>query len=100
MRAASLKSLCLLGIINAKQSFKSEKNGTVLSLQSILWILYTALALLSRMEELHDMKVTPLIEPDVKSYTKVIDAIARLGENDAGKRAEELLNRMIEDEVH
>lgn len=56
-----------------------------------------ALALLTRMEQLGDEEVMN-ISPDVKSYTKVINAIARSGREDAGERAEEILNRMIDDE--
>lgn len=59
-----------------------------------------ALSLLSRMEDLRNTdSATPSIAPDVKSYTKVINAIARSGRKDAGEQAEEILNRMIHDEA-
>lgn len=54
-----------------------------------------ALALLSRMEELREMDI---LAPNVKSYTKAINAIARSGREKAGEQAEGILNRMIEDE--
>ena len=62
-----------------------------------------ALSLLSRMEELRDNYYTDVdgsdeqpavVSPDVKSYTKVINAIAHSGKPDAGERAEEVLKRM------
>ena len=62
-----------------------------------------ALSLLSRMEELRDNYYTDVdggdeqpavVSPDVKSYTKVINAIAHSGKSDAGERAEEVLKRM------
>lgn len=60
-----------------------------------------ALSLLSRMEELREMNnvgtSSYVVSPDVKSYTKVINAIARSGREDAGEQAEEILNRMIQD---
>jgi len=57
-----------------------------------------ALSLLQRMEELRDdQNGSQAVSPDVKSYTKVINAIARSGRSDAGERAEELLERMIKD---
>ena len=56
------------------------------------------------MEELRDMNTeigtVPIISPDVKSYTKVINAISRSGREDAGEQAESLLERMIEDGMH
>eukprot|EP00584_Thalassiosira_punctigera_P014760 CAMPEP_0172553960 /NCGR_PEP_ID=MMETSP1067-20121228/52547_1 /TAXON_ID=265564 ORGANISM="Thalassiosira punctigera, Strain Tpunct2005C2" /NCGR_SAMPLE_ID=MMETSP1067 /ASSEMBLY_ACC=CAM_ASM_000444 /LENGTH=674 /DNA_ID=CAMNT_0013342243 /DNA_START=166 /DNA_END=2191 /DNA_ORIENTATION=+ len=55
-----------------------------------------ALSLLSRMEELRDADNTSaVVAPDVKSYTKVINAVARSARADAGERAEEILERMI-----
>jgi len=54
-----------------------------------------ALSLLSRMEELRDNGKSP-VSPDVKSYTKAINAIARSGRADAGEQAETILNRMIQ----
>mmetsp|Transcript_3386 Transcript_3386/g.7469 ORF Transcript_3386/g.7469 Transcript_3386/m.7469 type:complete len:686 (-) Transcript_3386:1196-3253(-) len=57
-----------------------------------------ALSLLSRMEELRDQNtISPSVSPDVKSYTKAINAIARSGRSDAGEQAEVLLERMILD---
>lgn len=51
-----------------------------------------ATRLVERMEELkygdHSMS------PDVRSYTKLINAISRTGEQDAGERAEEILHKM------
>jgi hypothetical protein len=70
-----------------------------------------ALSLLYRMEELRDNSVDDssddidvdvegrrqqhVVSPDVKSYTKVINAIAHSGMHDAGERAEQVLERMI-----
>ena len=56
-----------------------------------------ALSLLTRMEELSVLQPSLGVSPDVKSYTKVINAIARSGRSDAGEQAEGLLERMIED---
>lgn len=58
-----------------------------------------ALSLLSRMEELRDLNIAG-VSPDVKSYTKVINAVARSGWKDAGEQAEEILERMIHDTQH
>ena len=63
-----------------------------------------ALTLLSRMEQLRDSNIAlshdSVVSPDVKSYTKVANAIARSGWADAGEQAEHLLNRMINDDVN
>ena len=63
-----------------------------------------ALTLLSRMEQLRDSNIAlshdSVVSPDVKSYTKVANAIARSGWADAGERAEHVLNRMINDDVN
>ena len=52
-----------------------------------------AAALLLRMEELHDMG-EEAIGPDVRSYTKVMNAISRSGQPDAGILAEQLFAKM------
>lgn len=63
-----------------------------------------ALSLLSRMEHLassssddgdDDNPLSKRIAPDAKSYTKAINAVSRTGREDAGERAEEILDRMI-----
>lgn len=57
-----------------------------------------ALAILSRMEELRGADDGPSnLTPDAKSYTKVINVIARSGRKDAGEKAERLLRRMTRD---
>lgn len=52
-----------------------------------------AAALLLRMEELHDMGESHIC-PDVRSYTKVMNAMSRSGQPDAGILAEQLFARM------
>jgi hypothetical protein len=66
-----------------------------------------ALSLLYRMEELGDGNISDAadgsigqqppaaVSPDVKSYTKVINAIAHSGRPDAGEMAEKVLKRMM-----
>ena len=66
-----------------------------------------ALSLLYRMEELRDGNINDAadggigrqppaaVSPDVKSYTKVINAIAHSGRPDAGEVAENVLKRMM-----
>jgi hypothetical protein len=51
-----------------------------------------ARSLLARMEELRARDLN--IRPDVRSYTKVINAISRSGEYTAGTEAEQVLNKM------
>jgi len=58
-----------------------------------------ALSLLSRMEELRGFNVGAGVIPDVKTYTKVINAVARSGRRNAGEEAEAILERMIHDDA-
>ena len=62
-----------------------------------------AMRLLKRMEHFKDRATMGGDEsddyelyPDVKTYTKVINAIANSGKEDAGEQAEAILNRMID----
>ncbi len=62
-----------------------------------------ALRLLKRMEHFKDRMTMSDADsddyelyPDVKTYTKVIKAIANSGKEDAGEQAEAILNRMID----
>ena len=61
-----------------------------------------AMRLLKRMEHMRDRMTMEEDDsdyelcPDVKTYTKVINAIAKSGKADAGEKAEAILNRMID----
>lgn len=52
-------------------------------------------ALLARMEELYQNSSNPnLFQPDVRSYTKVINAISRSSRPDSGEMADRVMERM------
>jgi pentatricopeptide repeat protein len=53
-----------------------------------------AIALLHKMEELSYTIMPSTIQPDVRSYTKVINAISRSASPNAGEMAEDMLDKM------